>query len=88
MPAGCKADYLAASQWQDFTYIDERASEYDIYTNAGEDTSVIGVEMHGDDCTNNHDLEYFNAQGQRIEGPQKGVNILRKDGKAVKIINM
>lgn len=88
VPAGCKADYLAASQWQDFTYIDERASEYDIYTNAGEDTSVIGVEMHGDDCTNNHDLEYFNAQGQRIEGPQKGVNILRKDGKAVKIINM
>lgn len=88
VPAGCKADYLAASQWQDFTYIDERASEYDIYTNAVEDTSVIGVEMHGDDCTNNHELEYFNAQGQRIEGPQKGVNILRKDGKAVKIINM
>ena len=88
VPAGCKADYLAASQWKDFTYIDERASEYDIYTNAGENTSVIGVEMHGDDCTDNHEPEYFNIQGQRIERPQKGVNIIRKGGKAVKVINM
>ena len=88
VPAGCKADYLAASQWKDFTYIDERASEYDIYTNTGENTSVIGVEMHGDDCTDNHEPEYFNIQGQRIERPQKGVNIIRKGGKAVKVINM
>ena len=88
VPAGCKADYLAASQWKDFTYIDERASEFDIYTNAGENTSVIGVEMHGDDCTDNHEPEYFNIQGQRIERPQKGVNIIRKGGKAVKVINM
>lgn len=72
VPTGCKAAYMAADGWKDFKDVDE-------FDPAG----VASVETDG----NNGVTAVYTIDGNRIDGVQRGMNIVKgKDGRVHKVV--
>lgn len=72
VPTGCKAAYMAADGWKEFKEVDE-------FDPAG----VASVETDG----NNGVAAVYTIGGSRIDGVQRGMNIVKgKDGRVHKVV--
>ena len=75
VPAGTKAAYAAAPEWEDFINI----KEFDTT-----EISTLDAEAAETDLS---DCEIYSAGGQRVDALQAGANIVRmKNGKVKKIV--